>query len=534
MVPLGGDEDIGEVAHGVQPGRLSRLEECNYLCLEAGPGLDNLNSNHICPTMKAKKRTLSSAAGKPSKPAVAPQRAAAQMPVVHSDAAGIDIGATTHWVCVPEDAVARGQSPVREFGAFTKDLDELVEWLLRCRVQTAVMESTSVYWVPLFQKLEAAGLEVLLVNARHVRHVPGRKSDCKDCQWLQRLHSYGLLNGSFRPGDDICRLRTLMRHRDNLTKSCGAETQHMQQALNQMNIHLHHAVSDLTGETGLRIVDAILAGERDPEKLVQLRDAQCSKSTPGELAAALQGDWREEHLFVLRQSLENYRHLLRQMETCDRELEKTLAKVLVNPASVSEEERPQNPPAAQPKAGKKKKKFKKLKSSTGLKRDLTAELTRICGVDLTKVIGLNVLGVLILVSEIGVDMSRWRNAKAFCSWLGLCPGNKISGGKILSSRTVHVVNRVSILLRTVAPSVGRSDTWLGIFHRRMRARLGPAAANTATARKLACMIYHLLRYKEEYIDVDCLIYQDKIRRSRIAKLNKQAEELGFELIKKAA
>lgn len=455
------------------------------------------------------------------------------MPVIHSHAGGIDVGATSHWVCVPEDSVSEGQSPVREFGAFTKDLDELVEWLLKCGVKTAVMESTSVYWIPLFQKLEAAGLEVLLVNARHVRHVPGRKSDCKDCQWLQRLHSYGLLNGSFRPSDDICRLRTLMRHRDNLTRSAGAQVQHMQQALNQMNIHLHHAVSDLNGETGLRILDAILAGERDPKKLVELRDAQCSKSTPEELAAALQGDWREEHLFVLRQSLENYRHLLRQMEACDQELEKALTKLLVNPANVPEDDRPQNPSAAQPRPGKKKK-FKKLKSSTGLKRDLTAQLSRVCGVDLTKVIGLNVLGVLILISEIGVDMSRWRNAKAFCSWLGLCPGNKISGGKILSSRTVHVVNRVSTLLRTVAPAVGRSDTWLGIFHRRMRARLGPAAANTATARKLACMIYHLLKYKEDYIDVDCLIYQEKIRKSRIAKLNKQAEELGFELIKKAA
>jgi transposase len=256
-----------------------------------------------------------------------------------------------------------------------------------------------------------------------------------------------------------------------------------------MNLHLHHAVSDLNGETGLRILDAILAGERDPRKLVELRDAQCRKTTPEELVEALTGDWREEHLFVLRQALENYRHLLKQMEVCDAELEKVLAKVVINPVVVTEEERPQNPPPAEGK-GAKKKKFKKLKASTGLKRDVTQELQRICGVDLTRVIGLNVLAVLIIISEIGVDMRRWRNAKAFCSWLGLCPGNKISGGKILNSRTVHVVNRVSILLRIVAPAVGRSDTWLGIFHRRMRARLGPAAANTATARKLACMIYH--------------------------------------------
>jgi transposase len=461
-----------------------------------------------------------------------PLKPSAQMPVIHPHAAGIDVGATSHWVCVPENAVAEGESPVREFGAFTKDLDELVEWLLKCGVKTVAMESTSVYWIPLFQKLEAAGLEVILVNARHVRHVPGRKSDCKDCQWLQRLHSYGLLNGSFRPGDDICCLRSLMRHRDNLTKACGQQVQHMQQALNYMNVHLHHAVSDLNGETGLRILDAILRGERDPKELVKLRDPQITRSTVAEMEEALKGDWREEHLFVLRQSLENYRHLLKQMEVCDAMVEKALAKVVVNPATVVEAERPKNPPATEPKASKNKKRFKKLKAGTGLKKDLSAELTRICGVDLTRIIGLNVLGVLILISEIGVDVSRWRSAKAFCAWLGLCPGNKISGGKVLSSQTVHVVNRVATLLRTVAPSVGRSDTWLGIFHRRMRGRLGPAGANTATARKLACMIYHLLKYKEEYIDVDCLIYSEKIRKSRIAKLCKQAEELGFEVIKK--
>jgi transposase len=462
-----------------------------------------------------------------------PLQPSAQMPVIHPHAAGIDVGATAHWVCVPEDSVAEDQSPIREFGACTRDLDELVEWLLKCGVKTVAMESTSVYWIPLFQKLEAAGLEVLLVNARHVRHVPGRKSDCKDCQWLQRLHSYGLLNGSFRPTDDICRVRTLMRHRDNLTRACGQQVQHMQKALNHMNIHLHHAVSTITGETGLRILDAILAGERDPKKFVQLRDAQITRSTPEEMAAALTGDWRQEELFVLRQSLENYRHLLKQMDQCEAEVEKALAKVVANPATVEESDRPQNPPPANPDQPKRKK-FRILKAGTGLKRDLREELTRICGVDLTQVTGLNLLGVLILVSEIGVDMSRWRSEKAFASWLGLSPGNKISGGKVLSSRTVPVVNRVSTLLRNVAPAVGRTQTWLGVFHRRMRARLGPAAANTATARKLACIIYHLLKYKEDYIDIDCFLYQEKMRKSRITKLCKQAEELGFELVKKEA
>jgi transposase len=462
-------------------------------------------------------------------------RPSAQLPIIHPHAAGIDVGATSHWVCVPEDSVGAGESAVREFGAYTRDLDELVEWLLKCGVKTVAMESTSVYWIPLAQKLDAAGLEVVLVNARHIHHVPGRKSDCKDCQWLQRLHSYGLLSSSFRPGEDICRLRTLMRHRDNLTKACAQQVQHMQKALNYMNIHLHHAVSDVTGETGLRILDAILAGQRNPKELVKLRDPQIKRSTVEEMEAALTGDWREEELFVLRQSLENYRHLLQQMESCEAELEKALAQVVVNPATVEESERPKNPlPAPQREGKSKRKKFRILKAGTGMKRDVREELTRICGVDLTQVVGLNMLSVLIIISEIGVDMSRWRSAKAFASWLGLSPGNKISGGKILSSRTVPVANRVSILLRNLAPAVGRTETWLGIFHRRMRARLGPAAANTATARKLACVIYHLLRYKEDYIDVDSFLYQEKMRKHRVAKLCKQAEELGFDLIKKEA
>jgi transposase len=468
-----------------------------------------------------------SAVGKPLRPS-------AQMPVVNPHAAGIDVGATAHWVCVPEDAVAAQESPVREFGAYTSDLDQLVEWLRKCGVRTVVMESTSVYWIPLFQKLEAAELEVLLVNARHVRHVPGRKSDCKDCQWLQRLHSYGLLNGSFRPTDDICRLRTLMRHRDSLTKACAQQVQHMQKALNYMNIHLHHAVSALHGETGLRILDAILAGERDPKNLVKLRDAQITRSTVEEMEEALKGDWREEELFVLRQSLENYRHLLKQMESCEGEVEKALSKVLINPAVVEESARPKNPVAKKPQGQPKPKKFRILKAGTGMKRDVRQELIRICGIDLMRVVGLNMLSVLIIISEIGVDMSRWRSAKAFASWLGLSPGNKISGGRILSSRTMPVANRVSILLRNLGPVVGRTDTWLGIFHRRMRARLGPAGANTATARKLACIIYHMLKYKEDYIDVDCLLYQERMRKSRISKLNKQAEELGYQLVEKLA
>jgi hypothetical protein len=307
----------------------------------------------------------------------------------------------------------------------------------------------------------------------------------------------------------------------------------MQRALDQMNIHLHHVISDLGGDTGLAILDAILAGERDPKELVKLRDARCYKSTVGDMEAALKGDWREEHLFVLQQSLDGYRALQRQMGQCDRAMEKVLERVAANPSTVPEEERPGNP-VAQPPTEKKKR--KKRARGNSPRQDFTAQLQRICGVDLTRVAGFNMLSVLILISEIGVDMSRWRNAKAFCSWMGLCPGNKISGGKILSTQTPRVVNRAAILLRTLATTLARTDTWLGSFHRRMRARLGPAAANTATARKLATIVYHLLKYKEEYIDVDRVVYEEKFRRYRVGRLRRQAEELGFEIteIKAAA
>jgi len=454
------------------------------------------------------------------------------MPLINHHAAGIDVGAVEHSVCVPPDAVSEGESNVRSFRAFTLDLDKLVKWLQDCAVSTVAAESTGVYWIALAQKLAAAKIEFVLVNARHLQHVPGRKSDIKDCQWLQQLHSYGLLSGSFRPTQDICSVRSLMRHRENLIQSCGQEVQHMQQALQQMNIHLHHAVSDLIGETGLRILDAILAGERDAEKLVELRDAQCRKTTPEELVAALQGDWREEHLFVLRQALENYRHLIGQLSRCDEQVEKALAQVVIPQPKEPVREAPKNP-EAQP-AARKPKVYYIRKAGSGLKRDLKAELERICGVDLTQVIGLNVLSVLIVISEIGLDMNRWRSDKAFSAWLGLCPGNKISGGKVLSSKTAHVINRVAILLRTLAPTVGRTDTWLGTFHRRMRARLGPAGANTATARKLACLIYHLLKYKEQYIEVDQQAFVEKLRQTRINRLRKQAQELGLQVIERQA
>jgi hypothetical protein len=337
-----------------------------------------------------------------------------------------------------------------------------------------------------------------------------------------------MLRGSFRPAEEYCRLRSLMRHRENLVDGCTRQVHYMQKALDQMNVRLHQVVSDLNGETGLRILDAILAGERDPKHLVSLRDERIKRSTPEQMEAALHGDWREEHLFVLQQAREMYRFLEKQLAQCDAQVEKVLQQIVVVPKTGPSPKPPANPPAAT--TPRKKKARGPRKTGHGLKKDLRAELQRICGIDLTQVIGLNVLSVLIIISEIGVNMNRWRSAKAFCSWLGLNPGNKVSGGKVLSSRTPHVVNRVSVLLRTLATAVGRSETWLGIFHRRMKARLGPAGANTATARKLASVIYHLLKYQEPYIDFDTYIYAGKIQHMRLNKLRKTAKELGFELL----
>lgn len=530
MVPLNGGENIGEGAAGDFFGdSVYPVWKSAYLEVQRPSGVGHSSEQSSCPKpMKAKRINANRRSDRKQQ---GPIRPAASLPVVNPHAAGIDIGATEHWVCVPEDSVTAGQSNVRSFGAYTADLDQLVEWLLACGVKTVAMESTGVYWIAVAQKLEAADVDYTLVNAKHLKYVPGRKSDVKDCQWLQQLHSYGLLSGSFRPAQDICALRSFLRHRHNLIESAGREVQHIQKALQQMNVHLHHAVSDVVGATGLRILDAILAGERNPKVLVELRDDKlCKKTTKEELEKALEGDWRDEHLFALRQALETHRHLLKQVLECDEQIKQLLTEIEAPEPQAPESPAPPNPKAAPPEQAKRKKKrFHRNNTGPSLKLDLTEELKRLCGVDLTQIIGLSVLSVLTIISEIGLDMSRWRNAKAFCAWLGLCPRNKISGGKVLDSRTAHVVNRVSILLRIVAPSIGKTDTWLGIFHRRMRARLGPAGANTATARKLACLIYHLLKYKEEFIDVDRFIFTEKIRKQRIARLRKQAEELGMQL-----
>ena len=451
--------------------------------------------------------------------------------IVHTNAAGIDVGASSHYVAVRPDAVPDGKSAVRSFGTFTVDLDALVEWLKACGVETVAMEATGVYWTALFHKIEAAGIQVLLVNARHVKHVPGRKTDVKDCQWLQQLHSYGLLEGSFVPPDEICRLRTLVRHRANLVSDAAQAVLHMQKALTEMNIQLHHVINDLCGETGLRILRAILRGERDPEELVKLRDPQISRSTPEQMKQALKGTWRQESLFVLEQNLKAFDFHHQQMDGCDRQIEEVLkalpavpALPKTSPGQANDSLAAQNP---KPKGAQSRKRNEP-------ERDLGPELARICGTDLTKAHGLRVLSVLVIVSEIGTDMRRWRNAKAFSSWLGLCPNNKISGGRVLSSRTRQVVNRAATALRMAASGVAQTETWLGSFYRRMRARVGPAAANTATAHKIATVVYHLLKYQQPFVDRDLALYEKRVYRTKLARLRKQAATLGYKLIEIAA
>jgi transposase len=444
-----------------------------------------------------------------------------RMQVINPEAAGVDIGSTAHFVCVPAHALAPGQSRIRQFGTFSGQLDELVEWLKSCQVKTVVMESTGVYWIPLFQKLQSAGLEALLVNARDVRHLPGRKSDLRDCEWLQRLHTYGLLRGAFRPSDGICRMRSVMRHRSNLVAAAAQQVQLMQKALQQMNIQLHHVISDLDGQTGLRIVDAILAGQRDPQELVKLRDERIKKSTPQQMEQALQGDWRPEHLFVLDQSLKAHRFFNEQIEQCDLHLQETMDQLVAE----LKLEVPEAPPQLDKRNARRKKGY-----GNAPKVDLNPQLTALAGVDLTQTTGISLLSALILISEIGTDMSRWPNEKAFASWLGLAPDHRISGGKILGNRTRPVVNRAANVLRLIALAVGKTDTVWGHFYRRVRARAGAPKAITALARKLACLVYQLLKHKQTYVEPQLAGYLEKFQRQRLIGLARQARSLGYELV----
>lgn len=441
-----------------------------------------------------------------------PKKKVQTQPVLFQpDSAGIDIGATELFVAVPPD---RAEESVRSFHTFTEDLHALADWLTACRIKTVAMESTGVYWIPVFQVLETRGFAVCLVNARHVKNVPGRKSDVLDCQWLQYLHAVGLLRGSFRPPDQVCALRSYLRHRDMLVKSAARHVQHLQKALTQMNLHLHHVVSDLTGVTGLAILDAILGGERDPRKLAALRDRRI-KASEATIAKALVGDYRQEHLFTLRQALAIYRHYQGQILECDRQIEQHLATF----------QSKTHAPAPAP-VGRQRKKPERHQPQF----DLRSHLYRILGVDLTALPGLSTINVHTVFSEIGGDLSKFPTSKHFSSWLGLCPDHRISGGKVLSAHTRTVKSRAAYALRLAAYSAGKSYSALGDYFRRLRARLGAPKAITATAHKLARIIYHLLKTGSPYDETLFARNETLYQHRHASNLRKQARELGFTLV----
>jgi transposase len=432
--------------------------------------------------------------------------------VVEPNAAGIDVGATEMYVAVPAD---RDSQAVRRFSTFTNDLIRIADWLKLCGVTSVAMESTGVFWIPLFQILEDRGFRVCLVNARHVKNVPGRKTDVADCQWLQYLHSVGLLRASHRPKQAICAIRSVWRHREGLIQITAVHTQHMQKALDQMNIQLHHVISDITGVTGLAIIDSILDGERDPHKLARLRDPRI-KASEQTVAESLVGDYRTEHLFVLRQSLKAYRQYQQWIIDCDKEIEKQLKHI---ESKIG--------PVQQPLVSTKESRRKPRGNEAHF--DLRNNLYRVFGVDLTDVPGVSSLTAHVLLTEVGPDLSRFPSAAAFASWLGLCPDNRISGGKILSVRTRHVVSRLAIALRLAAQSLYSSRSYLGDYFRRIRTRLGAPAAITAAAHKLARILYHLISSRQPYDESIFSLLEDRAKQRQISVLKKRASSFGFEL-----
>ena len=429
---------------------------------------------------------------------------AMKLEVVHPDAAGVDVGGSSHHVAIRGDAPGR---TVREFGSYTKDLHEMADWLLSSGVRIVALESTGVYWIPVYEVLERRGLEVLLVHARHVKGVSGRKSDVLDCQWLQRLLSYGLLRGAFRPQDQMCELRELNRLRSRLLRDQSRSVQHMQKALTMMNVQLTNAISDVAGVTGQKIVRAIVAGERDPQELASYRDARI-KASEEEIAASLQGNWRAEHLLALKVSLATFDFCSQQIEQCEVEVERAM-KVLQRFTQ-------------EPEKGK-----KRSKAKNAPKFDVRERLFKMCGVDLTRINGIDVSTAMTIVSEVGTDMSRFPSDKHFASWLGLCPGTNISGGKRLGAASKHSANRATQALKQAAAALRTSQSALGAYFRTLCGRMDKAKAVTAAAHKLARLIYAMLTKGQEYTDQGQLYYEERYRERAVRQLQRRANKLGM-------
>lgn len=438
----------------------------------------------------------------------------AGMSRVNENAAGIDIGAVEIVVCV---AGADNTQIVKAFGNYTVDLQAIGQWVKEHNIKTIAMESTGVYWIPLFEVLESMGFQCLLISSRSLRRVPGRKSDIIDAQWIQTLHSYGLLESSFRPQADLVALRTLLRHRSQLLEHRAPHILHMQKALLQMNVQLSQALSDITGNTGMAIIRAIVKGERSPEKLAAYRDKNCKKSA-AEIGQALTGTWREEHLFVLKQSLEMYDFYTQQVERCDTEIERLYA--MTRPDWDGGELKPPS----------QKQRNSHSKNAPKNQEEIRQHLKRISGVDLSAVDGIGVGVAQTVVVESGTDMSQFPKEGNFCSWLGLAPKHEISGGKVLKNKTLKTKNRAGQAFRMAAQSVKGSECVFGMMFRRFRARMDNRQATVATAHAIARVVYRMLKYKVEYESIDVTEYEKQYEEQQIKYVKKKAAKLGFQLV----
>jgi transposase len=425
--------------------------------------------------------------------------------IVFPNAAGIDIGASSHWVAVPRRST---DDPVREFGPMTDDLNAMADWLIACGVDTVALESTGVYWIPVYEVLEQRGLSVWLVDARQMKYVPGRKSDVQDCQWLQKLMTFGLLRAAWRPKGEVCTVRAVARLRDVLVAEQASWVQRMQKALVEMNIQLTEVLTDVMGVTGQAIIRDIVAGQRDPKALARHRDGRV-KASMAEITKALTGNWRDEHLFVLGQALAMYDDIARHLVECDARLQALLTELGQSEVDL----------------GKAPREGSKVRQEF----DARQTLANWAGVDLTRINGLGLAVVMKILSEIGPDLSRFETVKHFCSWLGLCPGTKISGGKVLSAKTKRSANRVRQALKMAAMSLSHSDSALGAFYRRLCSRMDKPRANTAVAHKLARMVYFMLTRGEAFVDKGQQHYEEQQRQRSVAALKRRAAALGFAL-----
>jgi transposase len=445
------------------------------------------------------------------------QSADLSLQVVHPHAAGIDIGNETHYVAVPPD---RDSQPVRCFGCVTAELRAMADWLKQCGIRTVAMQSTGVYWIPVYDILEQAGLEVYLVNARETKNLPGHKSDVQESQWLMKLHTYGLLRNSFRPSQEIRTMRTYWRQRKDLIESASRHIQRMQKTLTQMNIQIANVLSDVSGVTGQAIIHAVLAGERDPQKLAAFRDPRV-KASEEEIARSLEGNWQQDQLFVLKQEQAGYEFCQKQMAECDRQLEQYLRQMddRSQGATLPEEKRKD-----------------RLQKKKGHKPqfDLRAELFRMTGTDLTQIDGIDVLTAATILSEVGWDMTKWKDEHHFVSWLRLSPDNRISGDRIIGKGRLLTTNRATVALKLAASNLRTSQSYLGAQFRRFRARLDTPVANKAMAAKLARFVYRMLRYGTKYVDRGTLFYEVQQRSREIRRLKHKAAALGFRLIQAPA